>query len=120
MIALMKRKFSIESADEDEDGVEEIKGGHPASGGSAATSHVCKLIFTAMQHKKLFLDWFACILIDKNHVAVVSAPKSNYKLTVGSYFFLLDSIQPTSFGNKLWVKNVPVLLFIRVDVKPGK
>ena len=52
MIALMKRKFSIKSADEDEDGVEEIKGGHPASGGSAATSHVCKLIFTAMQHKK--------------------------------------------------------------------
>ena len=44
MIALMKRKFSIKSADEDEDGAEEIKGGHPASGGSAATSHACKLI----------------------------------------------------------------------------
>ena len=53
MIALMKRKFSIESADEDGDGVEEIKGGHPASGGSAATSQfTCmQTNFTAMRHK---------------------------------------------------------------------
>ena len=53
MIALMKRKFSIESADEDEDGVEEIKGGHPASGGSAATSHACKLILLQCNTKTI-------------------------------------------------------------------
>ena len=108
-----------DSADEDEDGVEEIKGGHPASGGSAATSHACKLILLQCNTNTIS-RLFCMYLIDKNHVAVVSVPKSNYKLTVGSYFFLLDSIQPTSFGNKLWVKNVPVLPFIRVDVKPGK
>ena len=53
MIALMKRKFSIESADEDEDGVEEIKGDHPASGGSAATSHACKLILLQCDTKTI-------------------------------------------------------------------
>ena len=62
MIALMKRKFSLESADEeedgdsadeDEDGAEEIKGGHPASGGSAATSHACKLILLQCNTKTI-------------------------------------------------------------------